>query len=134
MSGRVEWQDLPSGVREAVQDHVGPVLGVESPSVGRNSAFAASLTTSDGLVFCKGGRTDRPQPIMHRNEAVVSPFLPRELAPQMLWRVEQDGWLLLGFEHVSGQHADLSPGEAAPHDRRSLGDRTRERDHHRVGS
>ena len=80
MSGRVEWQDLPAGVRAAVQDHTGSVLRTENPSVGRNSAFAASLTTADGLVFCKGGR------------------------------VERDGWLLLGFQHVFGRHADLSPG------------------------
>ena len=110
MNGRVEWHDLPAGVREAVQDHTGTVFAAESPSVGRNSAFAASLTTANGLVFCKGGRNEGPQATMHRNEAEVNPFLPAELAPRLLWRVERDGWLLLGFEHVSGRHADLSPG------------------------
>ncbi|GHH53807.1 phosphotransferase family protein [Lentzea cavernae] len=110
MSGRLEWQELPAGVREAVQDRVGPVTAAESASAGRNSAFAASLTTAAGSVFCKGGRADGPQAVMHRNEAVVNPFLPKELAPHLLWQVERDGWLLLGFEHVPGRHADLSPG------------------------
>ncbi|NKE56057.1 hypothetical protein FXN61_04120 [Lentzea sp. PSKA42] len=112
MSVRPAWQDLPTGLREAVQDRTGPVLEAEIPSVGRNSAFAASLTTASGRVFCKGGRAEGPQAIMHRNEAAVNPFLPKNLAPQLLWHIEQDDWLLLGFEHVSGQHADLSPGSA----------------------
>lgn len=110
MSGRVEWRDLPAALRKAVEDRVGPVLDARSPAAGRNSAFAAALTTADGLVFCKGGRAEGPQAVMHRNEAAVNPFLPRELAPALLWRIEQDGWLLLGFEHVPGRHADLSPG------------------------
>ncbi|MFJ5984784.1 hypothetical protein [Lentzea sp. NPDC092896] len=110
MSGRLEWQELPAGVREAVQDHTGQVVKAESAPVGRNSAFAASLATAEGPVFCKGGRTDSPQAVMHRNEAAVNPYLPEDLAPRLLWHVERDGWLLLGFDHVSGQHADLSPG------------------------
>ncbi|MEU0878879.1 hypothetical protein ABZ345_09795 [Lentzea sp. NPDC005914] len=110
MSSRVEWHDLPDGVREAVQGHTGPVFEAESPVVGRNSAFAASLMAADGPVFCKGGRAEGPQAVMHRNEATVNPFVPRDIAPQLLWRVEQDGWLLLGFEHVPGRHAELSPG------------------------
>ncbi|MGI5501256.1 phosphotransferase family protein [Lentzea sp. CA-135723] len=110
MSSRLDWQELPADVRKAVEDRTGLVRNAESASVGRNSAFAASLHTTDGPVFCKGGPTDSPQAVMHRNEAEVNPFLPAELAPRLLWRVEQDGWLLLGFEHVSGRHADLSPG------------------------
>ncbi|WP_434446331.1 phosphotransferase family protein [Lentzea sp. E54] len=110
MNGRLEWQDLPAGVRAAVQAHTGPVIKAENSSAGRNSAFSSSLTTAGGRVFCKGGRTEGAQAIMHRNEAAVNPFLPENLAPRLLWHVEQDGWLLLGFEHVSGQHADLSPG------------------------
>jgi hypothetical protein len=110
MSLRLEWHDLPAGVRDAVQTRTGQVIGAENSSAGRNSAFSAALVTADGRVFCKGGRTDSPQAVMHRNEAAVNPHLPSDLAPQLLWQVEQDGWLLLGFEHVSGQHANLSPG------------------------
>ena len=110
MNGRFEWQELPADVRKVVQDRTGLVRHAESASAGRNSAFAASLDTADGQVFCKGGRTDSPQAVMHRNEAEVSPFLPDDLAPRLLWQVERDGWLLLGFEHVPGRHADLSPG------------------------
>jgi Ser/Thr protein kinase RdoA (MazF antagonist) len=46
---------------------------------------------------------------MPRNEASVAPYLP-PVAPRLLWQVEEDDWLFLGFEHVAGRHADLSPG------------------------
>ncbi|ANZ42336.1 hypothetical protein BBK82_46895 [Lentzea guizhouensis] len=112
MNDRLAWQALPLDVRAAVQAHTGVVVEAESSSAGRNSAFSASLRTADGLVFCKGGRTNSPQAFMHRNEALVNPLLPRELAPKLRWQVEQDGWLLLGFEHVPGRHADLTPNSA----------------------
>ncbi|MQA63665.1 MAG: hypothetical protein GEU86_19820 [Actinophytocola sp.] len=46
---------------------------------------------------------------MHQTESRVNGLLPA-LAPRLLWQVEEEGWLLLGFECVSGRHADLSPG------------------------
>jgi hypothetical protein len=27
-----------------------------------------------------------------------------------MWTIEDGGWLLLGYEHIEGRHADLSPG------------------------
>jgi Phosphotransferase enzyme family len=49
---------------------------------------------------------------MHRNEAAVNHLLPLGLAPRLLWQVETDGWLMLGFEHAAGRHPDLSPASA----------------------
>ncbi|NUT49572.1 MAG: phosphotransferase [Saccharothrix sp.] len=83
---------------------------MESSTGGRNSELAVTLSTGSGRVFCKGITTDSPSAGTHRNEITVSPFLPERLAPRVLWSIESGGWLLLGFEHVSGQHADLSPG------------------------
>lgn len=109
MSVRLSWDDLPGSTRDAVQGRTGPVLAAANASAGRNSAFSATLRTTDGQVFCKGVEVDGPQVFMQRNEATVNLFLPEHLAPRLLWRVEQDGWLLLGFDHVPGHHADLSP-------------------------
>jgi hypothetical protein len=109
MTNRREWDDLPEGVRHAVERKVGAVLTAESPDAGRSSELSATLSTSSGPVFCKGITADSPSAWMHRNEIVVSRFLPEQLAPRLLWDIEVDGWLLLGFEHVSGQHANLSP-------------------------
>lgn len=60
-------------------------------------------------VFCKGTHVDNPALRMFRLEARVGPVLPA-CAPHLLWQVEAAGWLMLGFEHVDGRHANLSPG------------------------
>ncbi|MEU7527716.1 phosphotransferase [Saccharothrix sp. NPDC042600] len=109
MTNRRGWHDLPEGARLAVERRIGTVLTSESPSAGRSSELSAILTTACDRVFCKGITADSPSAWMHRNEAVVSPFLPERLAPRLLWEIEVDGWLLLGFEHVIGRHANLSP-------------------------
>ncbi|WP_026316057.1 phosphotransferase family protein [Actinokineospora enzanensis] len=112
MTTRREWGELPEQVRGAVESRTGPVVKAESASSGRNSEFAATLWTSQAVVFCKGITTASSLSVMHHNEISISPFLPRELAPRLLWHVEEEGWLLLGFEHVTGRHADLSPGSS----------------------
>ncbi|MEO6083948.1 MAG: phosphotransferase [Umezawaea sp.] len=92
---------------------IGPVLKTDSPSAGRNSELALTLWTESGPVYCKGITTaSSAWSSMHRNEMAVNPFLPDGLAPRLLWHVEAEGWLLLGFEYVSGRHADLSPDSA----------------------
>ncbi|MGH8905630.1 MAG: hypothetical protein ACRD0K_03745 [Egibacteraceae bacterium] len=64
----------------------------------------------DGRVFfCKGIEADSRFAWMHRNEARVNPWLG-DFAPRLLWTLDTDGWLLLGFEQVDGRYADLSPG------------------------
>lgn len=109
MAPRHEWEDLPANVRQAVEDKYGVVVKAESAIVGANNNLVATLHMTDGLVFCKGARADGPMMRTQRHEEAVNPWLPG-LAPRLLWRVELEGWLLLGFEHVTGQHPDLSPG------------------------
>jgi len=110
---RSTWQDLPAAVRAAIERETGPVAATESPSAGRNSDFSATLHTAAGPVFCKaiadseGGRGR-----MHQHEADVNPWLPSTVAPRLRWRVEADSWLVLGFDHISGRHADLSPASS----------------------
>lgn len=107
---RREWADLPAHVRGAVEGECGPVAEAEIPSAGRNSDFSATLHLAGGRIFCKGITADSPRARMHRHEAAINRWLPHPLAPRLLWQVETEGWLLLGFEHVAGQHANLSPG------------------------
>jgi hypothetical protein len=83
---------------------------VEHAASGINQDFAATLTTDTGRAFVKGVRLDSRNVAAHRSEARVNGHLPATLAPRMLWQVEAAGWLLLGFEHVSGRHADITPG------------------------
>ncbi|WP_410654143.1 phosphotransferase [Amycolatopsis sp. lyj-112] len=107
------WNHLPHTVRAAIEAETGPVRRVEIPEAGRNSDFAATLLTRRGTVFCKGivdagGKRAK----MHRHEADVAPYLPPAVAPRLLWSIEVDDWLLLGFQHITGHHTDLSPGSA----------------------
>jgi hypothetical protein len=103
-------KDLPDDAWQAIVERCGEVSRVEHASGGINSDLAASLSTDSGLVFVKGVRVDGRNASAHRAEARVNAYLPATLAPRMRWQVEVAGWLLLGFEHVSGRHADITPG------------------------
>ncbi|MGW7008697.1 phosphotransferase [Streptomyces sp. NPDC054933] len=105
---RVDWQDLPAAVHKAVEFRTGRVSSSQSVMDGLTCATASALSTARGRVFAKGvpvgdGRGCQAQ----RWEAVVNPAV-RTASPALWWQVIADGWDLLVFEHVEGQHADLS--------------------------
>ncbi|MFE3205627.1 hypothetical protein [Embleya sp. NPDC059237] len=112
MPRRHSWIELPLSVREQIQLHTDLVLWTRAPGFGKSSEFSATLHAAGGTVFCKGVRVDRAHAWTHRNEAAVAPFLPAALAPQLLWEVAKDGWLMLVFEYVPGRHPSLSPTSA----------------------
>jgi hypothetical protein len=104
------WAELPDEVRRAVERRCGRVLDVNPATAGRHSEFSATLgTVGGGRVFVKGITMDHPQAGGHRHEMYVNPWLP-DVAPRLLWTVEAGGWLMLGFEYLSGRHANLAPG------------------------
>ncbi|WP_027930097.1 phosphotransferase [Amycolatopsis thermoflava] len=109
---RSTWDELPATVRAAIERKAGLVARAEIPSAGRNSDFSATLhLRSGGVVFCKGiADAEAKRGAMHRHEADINPWLPSAIAPRLRWRIEADGWLLLGFDRVMGAHADLAPG------------------------
>jgi hypothetical protein len=111
MMTRRSWAELPAIVRAEVEGRAGVVFGESSAPAGRHSEFSTTLRTPAGRIFVKGITTGNPGVRVHRHEAAVNPRLP-DLAPRLLWTVEAGGWLLLGYEHVDGRHADLSPGSA----------------------
>ncbi|MEV6899774.1 phosphotransferase [Amycolatopsis sp. NPDC051372] len=108
---RSSWDDLPASVRVAIEREAGLAARIELPTAGRNSDFSATLHTERGEVFCKGiSDAEGSRGRMHRHEADINEWLPPAIAPRLRWRTEADEWLLLGFDHVRGHHADLSPG------------------------
>ncbi|MBB5160055.1 hypothetical protein [Saccharopolyspora phatthalungensis] len=107
---RRDWDELPAAVRAAIENKCGTVTRAVFPDAGRNSDVSATLHAGGGhVLFCKGVRLDTSRARMYRHEARVNPYLPSEVAPRLLWQTEVDGWLLLGFDHVPGRHADLAP-------------------------
>ncbi|WP_406284557.1 phosphotransferase family protein [Embleya sp. NBC_00896] len=109
---RRQWAELPRDARDAIERQIGLVRSVATPDLGVSSEFTAILTTDCERVFCKGIRADGQRAWMHRNEAAVSPHVPAEWSPPLLWELVVAGWLLLGFEYVPGSHPDLSPNSA----------------------
>jgi hypothetical protein len=104
---RYDWHQLPAGLRSAVEERTGRIMAAESVQVDGVSDLAAILHTDDGEIFCKGacGGTGARQ---NRREAHLNPYL-RAFAPRLRWHIEQDDWVLLGFDRASGRHADLAP-------------------------
>jgi hypothetical protein len=108
---RTDWDDLPGGVRDAVASETGPILRIHPISAGLNSSIAALLDTTGGTVFIKGLPSDHPRIATQRREAEINQHVA-PIAARLLWQIDHDGWNVLGFEHLYGRHADLSPGSA----------------------
>ncbi|HVV12095.1 phosphotransferase [Amycolatopsis sp.] len=108
---RIDWQQLPTRVHDAVEALLGSVKAAKTVGDGQNSAIATILDVEAGRVFLKGLRTDTPAVVTQQREAAINPHV-RAVAPELLWRIEIAGWDLLCFEHVDGRRADYTPGSA----------------------
>lgn len=99
---------LPPAVHAALEAEVGEIRRVEPVGSGLNSAFAAALHTADGALFVKGMPEDHPGVRGQHREAAVAPHICG-IAPRLRWHLNTAGWDLLGFDHLPGHTADLSP-------------------------
>ncbi|QDN54186.1 aminoglycoside phosphotransferase [Streptomyces sp. S1D4-20] len=105
---RLHWSDLPEAARKAITTTTGPVNGAGTLPGGYNSEIAVRLDTDSGTYFVKGLRTDHPRAWTQHREAAVARSTG-QLAPRQLWRVQDAGWDLLGFEFVDdARYADYS--------------------------
>lgn len=100
------WDDLPEPVRAALEEHAGVVRHTDTISSGLNASFTARLHTDTGVIFAKGVPSDRAA--AQRREAQINPHV-QPIAPQLLWYIDTHGWHILGFEHLNGRAADLTP-------------------------
>jgi len=105
---RTPWNELPNTVRRAIKSAAGAVHAVEPISAGLNSGIAALLHTPSGLIFIKGLPSDHPRVATQRREAEINPHVT-PIAPPLLWQIDLGGWNILAFEHLDGQHANLTP-------------------------
>lgn len=108
---RTPWNTLPPAVVAAVETHGGQVRAAHDAEAGNGSDVAAHLyLDSDDGVFVKGAQagSDHREPL-ERERAVAAHTPPH--APRLLWTVDTDGWLLLGYEFVHAElWADFPPG------------------------
>ncbi len=106
------WVDLPTEIRTAVQDSIGPVHSAVDLGEGQNNDLAVKLDrTGRRPVFLKGVRGGGRRGLFLDNE-VTTARLVGDAAPAVLCHVERGEWQVVGFEYVSGRPADLSPGSA----------------------
>ncbi|MFI7444920.1 phosphotransferase [Nonomuraea indica] len=111
---RIGWEQLPDSVRDAVQQHIAPVIKAETVPGGIMPGAAARLHLDGRLsVFLKAIRADSSAAELHRREQQANKVLPPLIpAPEMLWDGTVDGWLVTVFEFINdnSRHVDLSPG------------------------
>lgn len=107
---RCDWDDLPEAVRHEVGRRCGPIGKVRPVAAGMNNAATGvlELDSGGGPVFFKGLRIDDPRVWMYRNEVTAAEA--GAPGPALRWVVEADEWILLGWDHIDGRHADLGPG------------------------
>lgn len=106
---RREWHELPPGVREALEAHLGsPVVTATTQPGGFSPGVAARLQLADGRrVFLKavGPEPNPTSPAIHRREITVASALPPHApVPQFLWSHDEGegGWVALLFEDIAG--------------------------------
>ncbi|WP_157251023.1 phosphotransferase [Nonomuraea typhae] len=110
---RPQWEDLPAAVRDAVQEHSGPVVKAETAVGGIMPGMATILHTEPGdRFFLKAIEISDPGAILHQRERWAGLHLPEQVpAPWMVWNASFDGWHVALWDYVAdAHHADLSPG------------------------
>jgi hypothetical protein len=86
------------------------VSSISPTDRGTASDLTAIVACEKGRFFIKGmynkpgGRRDSIA-----RERLINPFV-HPISPPVLWSAEDAGWIVLGFEFVSGRHADFAPG------------------------
>ncbi|MER6914646.1 phosphotransferase [Streptomyces sp. NPDC000594] len=111
MTDRVQWEELPAELRDAIEARAGAVVAAETVSSGFNCAVALKMhTRRSGRLFLKG--------VPITDEKGMAGLLCEErlngvvagIGPTIRHRFEWAGWLCLAFVHVEGRHVDYGPG------------------------
>src|SRR4051812_3828429 len=111
---RIAWEALPEHIRGAVEGWLGsPVVSATTQPGGFSPGVASRLVAADGRrVFVKAvsATPNRDSPRFHRREIQIAGALPASApVPRLLWSMDEggDGWVVLAFEDVEGQHPAL---------------------------
>jgi len=109
MAQRMQWDELPGPLKDAISARTGPITSGKAVTDGQNSPLAAVIDTRDGRVFVKGLPSGHRLVITQAREAAAAPLVTG-ISPALLWHFDEAGWNVLGFEHIPGSAADYSPG------------------------
>ncbi|MFJ9434567.1 aminoglycoside phosphotransferase [Streptomyces sp. NPDC101490] len=106
---RIPWAQLPNTVHRAAEQHLGSTYSATDAAGGGNADIATILTTPTDTLFIKGIQDKERAEELHL-EYRINPYLPHDICPRARWHTEADGWVLLAFDAVNGDHADYTPG------------------------
>jgi hypothetical protein len=112
LSASAEWDELPAAVREAVEQHTGPVAGTSPGGEGMSTSLRLILHTARGDVFAKGTGPDSTTH-QERRLALGAAMAPHvtTIAPPLLWQARAGGWNITGWPALPGRPwADHKPG------------------------
>lgn len=107
----MDWTALPETVTTGIADRTGGFCDVVPAASGDHAEIAVTVTGSDGVIFVKAAASEFGVRSL-RYELQASNAVTQPYSPAVEWHFETDGWLVVGFEHCAGPHADLSPGSA----------------------
>ena len=105
---RKDWTALPDAVASGIAERAGGTR-VTPASGGDHAEIAATVAGPDGKVFVKAACSELGQRSL-RYEVAATLAVDLPYRPRIHWQFETDGWLVAGFEHLDGRHADLAPG------------------------
>jgi len=106
---RIEWDDLPAPLKDAIEARTGPITAGRAVTAGQNSPLAAVIDAPGGRVFVKGLPSEHRRVITQDREAAVAPLVAA-ISPALLWHFDEAGWNVLGYSYAPGRHADYRPG------------------------
>jgi hypothetical protein len=108
---RVSWTELPTMLRDRIEDVAGAYVRAWPVSTGHNCLIGMCLETNEGEWFLKGVPADHAQAVRSQaSEAAINPWV-RALTAPLEFRVQTGGWDVLGFRYLAGHRtARLSPG------------------------
>lgn len=112
----LNWEDVPTGMRDALAASIGPIVKAEPTARGIMPGVTARLHIEGGhSVFFKAVPSDSPAAPLYEREMWAGSIMPSYvLAPRMRWARHDQGWLAVAFEYIdNATAADLTP--RSPH-------------------
>lgn len=110
LSQNTPWGALPASVREAIEEHTGPVTSSAPGGDGYSTDMRLILHTGAGEVFVKGvgpggGQAERDGLDLG---AELAPFVAA--SPSLSFKGRAGGWAFTGWQAVDGRQASMKPG------------------------
>jgi hypothetical protein len=103
----VTWNGLPGPVRDAIQQHTGPVTWTTQGGEGWSTNLRLILQAATGKVFIKGTGPGDGEILAHqRRRLALGADLASHLtaiSPPLLFRVEAEGWNITGWPALPGR-------------------------------